>query len=128
MARLDILCIGINDAAMQTRKLILEKAGFIITQSRDLRQVKAECETNSFSIAILGQSLNTSEKKRITDVVLKYCETAKILELHTGITPALPEADAHLQVSATEPEGLVEAVSTLQKTPRKRKATQSPKQ
>jgi hypothetical protein len=118
----DVLCIGIEDAAMQTRRLILEKAGYTVTLARDLRQVKTECENNSFSIAILGQLLNPSEKKRITDVVRRYCKTGKILELHTAITPDVPEADAHLQVSASEPAGLIEAVSTLQKTPRKKRA------
>lgn len=107
---------------MQTRRLILEKAGYKVAQARDLRRVKAECESNSFFIVILGQSLNGSEKKRIADVVLTCCKTAKILELHSAIAPELPGADAHLQVTASEPEGLVEAVNTLLKTPRKRKA------
>ena len=126
--KLDILCIGINDAAMHTRRLILEKAGYRVTQARDLRQVKTECESTSFSVAVLGQSLNPSEKKRIADVVLQHCKSAKILELHQGIAPELPEADAHLHIAASEPEGLVEAVSTLEKTPRTKKATQSRKQ
>jgi hypothetical protein len=33
--------------------------------------------------------------------------------LHTSITPDVPEADEHLQVSAIEPENLVEAVNAL---------------
>lgn len=122
MARADILCIGMDDASMQTRRLVLERAGHQVIQARDLRQVKTACENISFGIAILGQSLNSSEKKRIADVVLASCKTAKILELHTGIAPELPEADAHLQVGAMEPKGLVEAVNTLLETPRKKKA------
>ena len=124
MARrsVDLLCVDMNHAAMQTRQLILEKAGYTVALARDLRQVQAECESISYSIVILGQSINSSEKRRITDVVLTCCKTAKILELHSGIAPELPEADAHLHVIATEPEGLVEAVTTLLKTPRKKKA------
>ena len=118
----DVLCVGMNDAAMETRRLILEKAGYRVTQAHDLRRVKAEYESNSFSIVILVQSRNGSEKKRITDVLLMCRKTAKILELHSAIAPELPEADAHLQVTASEPEGLVEAVTALLKMPRKKKA------
>jgi hypothetical protein len=112
-ASADILCIGIDSAAMLTRILILERAGHNVTQARDLRQVQSACETIGFHIAILGQSLNASEKKRIADVVLKHCTATKILELHSGIAPELPQADAHLQVTAIEPQGLIDAVNAL---------------
>jgi hypothetical protein len=59
---------------------------------------------------------------RIADVVLAACRSAKILELHTGIAKELPQADAHLQLSAIEPEGLVATVSELIETARKKKA------
>ena len=121
----DILCIGIDNSAMRTRLLILEGAGHNVTQARDLRQVQAACETVSFAVAILGQSLNPSEKKRITDVVLTHCKSAKILELHTGIAPELPQADDHLQVSAVDAQGLVNAVNALLHK-RKKKARRQP--
>ena len=109
----DILCIGIDSASMRTRLLILERAGHTVTQARDLRQVQAACETISFSVAILGQSLNANEKMRVSDVVLKSCKSAKILELHTGIAPDLPHANEHLQANAIEPQDLIDAVNAL---------------
>ena len=118
----EVLCVGMDDAAMQTRRLILERAGHVVSQARDLRRVKEACEVKSFSVVILGQSLNASEKRRITDVVLTSCKSAKILELHTGIRPDLPQADKHLQVSATEPQALVGAVNALLQTRGKKKA------
>ena len=111
--RADILCIGMDDAAMRRRMLILERAGHKVTQARDIRQVEAACQSISISIAILGQSLNANEKKRISDVLLKHCSSAKILELHTGLAPELPHADEHLQVSAIDPQTLIEAVNAL---------------
>lgn len=84
--------------------------------------MQAACETNSFAVAILGQSLNPSEKMRIADVIFKHCGSARILELHTAISAELPEADAHLQVNAIQPEGLIEAVAMLLRTPRKKRA------
>jgi hypothetical protein len=118
----DVLCIGMDDAAMQTRRLILEKAGHAVSQARDLRRVKEECEVNSFAVVILGQSLNASEKRRITDVVLTSCKSAKILELHKGVQPELPHADDHLQITVSEPQDLVDAVAALLQKSRKKKA------
>jgi len=118
----DVLCVGLNDAAMLTRRLILEKAGHAVTQARDLRRVKEACENDSFSVVILGQALNASEKKRVTDVVLRSCKGAKILELHTSVAPDLAQANAHLQISISEPESLVEAVNGLIKRRRKARA------
>lgn len=121
MAR--VLCIGLDDAAMTTRKLILEKAGHSVTQARDLRKVKAECEENSFSIAVLGQSLNENEKMRVADVVLSLCKGAKILELHTGIQPQLPSCRCTF-TNCSQPENLVGVVDKLLRLPRKKKARQ----
>ena len=109
----NILCIGIDSAAMRTRLLILERAGHKVTQARDLRQVQSACETISFDVAILGQSLNANEKMRINDVLQKNCKSAKILELHTGLAPDLPHADEHLQATTMEPEDLIDAVKAL---------------
>lgn len=120
-----MLCIGINSAAMQTRTLILERAGHTITQARDLRQIKAACERTSFAVAILGQSLNPSEKQRIADLVRTDCKSARLLELHEGISPEFPGADAHLQVNATEPHGLVDAVTALLAMPKKKRRPQA---
>ena len=122
----DVLCIGIDSAAMRTRMLILERSGHKVTQARDLRQIQAACETISFSVAVLGQSLNASEKKRISDVILTHCKSAKILELHTGISPEVPHADEHLQISAIDPQGLVDAVAALLQRPRGKKARPEP--
>ena len=73
------------------------KAGYTVTQACDLRQVKTQCEGHSFSVAVLGQSLNQSEKKRITDVVLKSCKFAKILISDQSPTPILTGEDIYLK-------------------------------
>jgi DNA-binding NtrC family response regulator len=118
----DVLCVGLDGAAMQTRRLVLERAGLNVSQARDIRQVQAACESTSFAVVILGHSLNPNEKKRVSDVVLTYCKTAKLLELHTAIAPDLPSADGHLQANPTEPEALVGAVSRLLRKRKKTKA------
>jgi len=54
----DILGIGMNDAAMESRKLVLERAGHNVTQARDLREVRAACEARSFDVVVIGQWVN----------------------------------------------------------------------
>ena len=109
----NILCIGIGNAAMQTRKMILERAGHTVTQARELREVMAACRVDSFSVAILGPALPRNEKLRVRDLLYIECRDAKVLELHIGVAPEISSADAHLQVTASEPEGLVECVESL---------------
>src|SRR5947209_9851466 len=97
---------------METRRMILERAGHSVATAKDLRAVLAACQSENFSIVILGQSLSRNEKLRLKDVINIECRDSKILELHTGIAPELPSADAHFQVTG-EPEGLVECVQSL---------------
>lgn len=109
----NLLCIGISSAAMETRRLILERAGHSVIQVRDIREIVVACRNNTFSVVILGQTLPAKEKLRVSEVVRRDCAGAKILELHTGLAPDLPSADAHLQVATGAPEKLVDCVNEL---------------
>ena len=120
-----VLSIGVGDFTMKTRTLILEKAGFKVLEVSDLRRVESACAETSFSVAVLGQAINPNEKRRIADVVLKYCSEAKILDLHTGLMPELPEADAHMQLNTVQPLGLVERVAELAQQRGKSKASRA---
>ena len=109
---------------MRTRQSILEGAGHSVTQATDLRRVIAACESNRFSVAVLGPFLHEPEKLRVTDVVRKHCPGANILELYTSAAPEIPsEADAHLSVDADnfaeELAGAVNRLAALK--PRKQK-------
>jgi deoxyribose-phosphate aldolase len=96
----DVLCVGMNDAAMQTRKLVLEKAGLNVSQARDIRQVQAACESNSFAVVILGHSLNRNEKKRVSDVVLTIHSDMILTTLGKTWTIWLSESDTESDFGA----------------------------
>ena len=120
----NVLCIGKDDAAMQIRRLILERAGHSITQASDLRLVITACQNDQFHVAMLGQLLGGPEKMRVTDVVRKNCPGAKILELYTSAAPEIPnKVDAHLSVNSDNlAEELIGAVNRLSAVkPRKQK-------
>jgi CheY-like chemotaxis protein len=116
-----VLCIGADNAVMQTRQMLLEKAGHSVTAATDLRQIVAACEHTQFSVAVLGQHVPAKEKLRVSEVVREHCPNAKILELHASLSPAMPNADAHISVNTDDfPEQLISAVSGLT-TRRKRR-------
>ena len=117
-----ILCVGLNDAVMATRKAILERAGHTVSQAMDIRRILTVCESHPIRVAVLGSSLGANEKMRVSDAVHKECKAAKILELHTGVAPELPSAHGHLRMTETQPEGLIEAVNALLPKARKAKA------
>jgi CheY-like chemotaxis protein len=108
-----ILHVGTSEAVMTTRRAILERAGHEVTLARNMREVIAGCERESFDVAIVSQSLPAQEKNRVTGTVLELCKGAKILEYHDAIAPDVPTADAHLHVASSSPESLVETVETL---------------
>jgi CheY-like chemotaxis protein len=108
-----ILVVGTSEAVITTRRAILERAGHQVTLARDLREVIAGCEQGRFDVVILGQSLPSPEKHRVSDTVSKLCPGVKILEYHNGLTPDVATAHAHLQVASSSPESLVTIVKTL---------------
>jgi ActR/RegA family two-component response regulator len=107
---------------METRRLILERAGHSVTGVRDIREIVAASRDKIFSVAILGQMLPAKEKLRVCEVVRSHCPGTKILELHTGFSPELPSADAHLHVAAGALDKLVNCVNELAAGRKKRGA------
>lgn len=113
-----VLCTGVDSLLLETRKLILERAGHKVIGARNLRQIEAACRKHHFDVAVLGQTLSSENKKSAASLVRKYCGQAKILELfqpHHGKTIA--DADAWLEVPAEVPQDLAERVTELAKTP-----------
>src|SRR5258708_14185308 len=74
----EIVVVGTSEAVITTRRAILERAGHQVTLARDLREVIAGCEQGRFDVVILGQSLPSQEKHRVSDTVSKLCPGVKI--------------------------------------------------
>jgi len=110
-----VLCTGSDETLMQTRKLILERAGHQVVLASNLMAVQQMCAENDFQVVVLGQALVAPEKRRIADLVRRVCGTAKILELHTPgqASKAVPDADDWLEVPAQVPQELATRVTAL---------------
>jgi len=118
----DILNVGFDSALLTTRRVMLERAGHRVALAHDFRQAVAACERKSFNIVILGNSLLANEKLRVADIVRRHCDGVRLLELHNGAKPDLPDADAHLQALQARPEEFLQAVDSLLKQPNRRAA------
>jgi hypothetical protein len=110
-----VLCTGIIDFdLMETRKLILEKAGHTVITAVDDNEIVAACRSNAFDVAVIGQMEASNIKRSVFEVVRYNCYSARILELFTADAgPVLAEADLWLEVPANSPNDLADKVFEL---------------
>ena len=109
-----VLCTGVDQGLLATRKLILEQAGHSVVTAMSEREVQSACRRNPFQVAVLGQSLSEPHKVRIYDLIREHCPSAKVLELYPPyLGKTLPNADDWLQVPLDVPPELGERVTRL---------------
>ena len=114
MAR--VVCTGIDQQLMETRKMILERAGHVVTLAKNEPELLAACENRDVDVAIIGQALSPKIKRAIAATVRRFCASARILELygiHQG--KSIEDADSWLVVPADVPQDLAERVDELAK-------------
>ena len=109
-----VLCCGVNELLVQTRVLILEKAGHKVIPALREEQASAACAANKFEVAVVGQAMSAEDKRRVSHVIRQHCPTAQLLELYTSATGRiLHDADAWLLVPADVPGDLAHSVAAL---------------
>jgi CheY-like chemotaxis protein len=109
-----VLCTGTDPAVMETRKLILERAGHTVMLASDDRSLEKLCRTHQPAVVVLGQNISPTVKHRYFLTIKEHCKQAKILELHRPFSErALGNADASLVMPNESPEKLAEVVSAL---------------
>ena len=109
-----VLCSGIDKSVLETRRLILEKAGHRVVTVMDETSLLNECKDHSFDVAVIGQTISPNMKPRVAMLIKQHCPNVKILELYPPYTgKILGDADSWLVVPADMPEELVERVNEL---------------
>jgi DNA-binding NtrC family response regulator len=107
----DILCIGIDDASMQTKQSTLERAGHTVSLAKDVRQVIAACSGIRFDVIVIGQTLPAKEKLRVHELLQQHSGGAKILEQHAAARE-LSTADGYIGAGQSN-EDLVAVIDSL---------------
>lgn len=109
-----VLCTGIDPGLLETRRIILERAGHTVIMATDERQLTAACEINRFDVAVIGQTVSPRMKRTVASLIRKCCPSAKILELYPQYQgKAVEDADSWLPVPAEIPPELAERVGEL---------------
>ena len=109
-----VLCTGIDEALLQTRRMLLEQEGHVVASARSEDQVRAACAEHPVDVAVIGQTVSPPQKRRILSLVRQFCPSAKVLELyqpHLGKT--LDAADDWLEVPADLPRHFATHVTRL---------------
>lgn len=109
-----VLCTGVDESLLQTRKLILEKAGHSVVTARDQSSVIAACARTSIDVAVIGQTVSPNSKRLIASIIRQHSPSARILELHQAHqSRAVEDADSWLEVPAGVPQDLADRVADL---------------
>ena len=109
----NVLLIGLDDDALTERVIALRRAGHVISEAKDLRQVMTAISGIEFDVVVIGDSLPAMEKLRVGDIVRRHCARTKILELYASKEPELPAADGHCRVVPGAAEDLVTTVGRM---------------
>lgn len=116
-----VLCTGTDAALLQTRKLILERAGHTVISVMDEREMVVAFQEHVFDLAVIGEAVSPRMKRTVASSIRALCRSARILELyqpHQG--RILEDADSWMEVPAEVPTELAEHVNELVAKKRKR--------
>ena len=112
-----VLGTGVDPLVLETRKLILERAGHIVIEATNSREAIAICSKQRVDIVLLCQTLLPEGKREMVRSVRQYCPASKILELyHSHQGKVLKDADEWLEVPPAVPQDLAKSVSELAQT------------
>jgi hypothetical protein len=109
-----VLCTGTDQALLNTRRLILERAGHTVVTVMDETGLLAACKIHSFNVAVVGQAVTPKMKRKVSSLIRDNCPDVRVLELydnHTG--RVLDDADAWLMTLGEIPEDLAARVGEL---------------
>ncbi len=107
-----VLCTGLNEKLVHTRRLILERAGHTVVTAMTEPAVISACQEHRFDVAVIGQGVSSTDKERILMLIRQHCSSAKVLELY-AFTKRLESADDWLAVPSDIPQELAERVAAL---------------
>ncbi len=76
-----ILNISSDKTVATTREMILRQHGYQVLTALDLTDVERACRESEIDLAILGHSLNRSQRERVLQVLQSHCKGAPVLDI-----------------------------------------------
>lgn len=109
-----VLCTGVDQSLIRTRKLILERAGHTVVTASNQHELMAACREHQFDVAVIGQTVSLNIKKSVASLIRQYCPDAKLLELYqVDVGRAVEDADSWMEVPTDVPKDLSDRVTDL---------------
>jgi CheY-like chemotaxis protein len=104
-----ILCISYDEALLETRKLILERAGFKVTTAHGLDEAIERCGGEpDFDLIVMGHSIPRKDKSDIFTKLHNYADIPMLSIRRHGDDP-VPEATYSID-SEEGPQALIDGV------------------
>ena len=103
-----ILSISYDRALLQTRRMLLEEAGFEVISAASFREAFDLCRAGAFDLLIIGHSIPPNDKASMIAAARRSAK-AQVLSIRTDTEP--PAQGADFSVFGLEgPKVLLEAV------------------
>ena len=96
-----VLCVSYDAALLITRRLLLERAGDVVTSASSFKEASAHCRKGKFDLLILGHSIPLNDKARLMKL-FRVHRHAPILSLQKQGEEPVPNADYYAFSSGPE--------------------------
>jgi acyl carrier protein len=111
-----VVCTGVDEVLLNTRRIILESAGHKVITVTDERSLVEALKVHSFDVAVIGQAITARMKRRISALIREYCPPVKVLEIYDSQSGRiLDDADASVMTLDDAPKDLADRVDELVK-------------
>jgi len=111
-----VLNMGVDNTLLETRKLVLEKAGHTVVAAMAELALVSACRQHVFDVVVIGQAISRKDKQRVLTLLRQQCPAAKVLELYpASLGRSLETADHWLFTPTEVPQELAERVAALVK-------------
>jgi CheY-like chemotaxis protein len=108
-----IINIGTHEAVIKTRATALERAGYVVRNAMNVKELEKYLAANDCDVLLVGHSLTAAEKRRAVVTTKQWDEHCPVIELYVH-SPDLPEADYHVPFDDGL-ETLIRTVEQMQK-------------
>ena len=111
-----VICTGVDQALLNTRRLILERAGHTVVTITDERSLVEALKEHTFDVAVIGQPVAARMKRKIAAIIREQCPAVKVLEIYDNRSGRiLDDADASMMALGDVPKNLADQVDELAK-------------
>jgi DNA-binding response OmpR family regulator len=107
-----IFCASYDADLLNTRRLVLEQAGFAVTTATSLEEAKQCLAADDFDLAILGHSIPRADREDLAREIKHSNPNTVVISLYRGVAESEEVTDAFLSISSG-PKAMVELVTSI---------------